>query len=131
VGRLHKLTFSPQYKHTFLLVNYPDKKRRLKLKLYDFWFSKIANPLKYFSMHCYPMGICHRDVNLKNVMYCDDGKYYLIDVNPRFSAGVAFSVISGYDMIINHIRCFVNEEIDKQIPVKQQIIIKKYDEVIF
>ena len=30
-------------------------------------------------MHCYPMGICHRDVNPKNVMYCDDGKYYLID----------------------------------------------------
>jgi serine/threonine protein kinase len=79
VGKLHKLTSSPQYRNTFLLVNYPDKKRRLKLKLYDFWFSKIANPLKYFSMHCYPMGICHRDVNLKNVMYCDDGKYYLID----------------------------------------------------
>lgn len=79
VGRLHKLTFSPQYQHTFLLVNYPDKKRQLKLKLYDFWFSKVANSLKYFSMYRYPMGICHRDVNPKNVMYCGDGKYYLID----------------------------------------------------
>lgn len=68
-------------------------------------------------------------VNMEFIL--NKGKYYLIDVNPRFSAGVAFSVISGYDMIINHIRCFLNEEIDEQIPVKQQIIIKKYEEVIF
>ena len=68
-------------------------------------------------------------VNMEFIL--SNGKYYLIDVNPRFSAGVAFSAVSGYDMIINHIRCFMNEEIDKQIPLKQQIIIKKYDEVIF
>lgn len=58
------------------------------------------------------------------------GKFYLIDINPRFSAGVAFSVVSGYDMITNHIRCFSNESIDKQVPVKEQIIIKRYEEVI-
>lgn len=40
-----------------------------------------------------------------------------------FPAGVTFFVISGCDMIINHIRCFINEEIDKNIPVKQQMII--------
>ena len=58
------------------------------------------------------------------------GKYYLIDVNPRFSAGIAFSFLSGYDMIINHICCFTNKDIEGQIPLKEQIIIKKYDEVI-
>jgi len=79
VGRLHNLTFSPQYKNTCLLVNYPDKKRQLELKLYDFWFSKIANPLKYFFLRSYPKGICHRDVNPKNVLLGDNGKYYLID----------------------------------------------------
>ena len=30
----------------------------------------------------------------------------LMDVNPRFSAGVAFSIRAGYDMVINHLRCF-------------------------
>jgi len=79
VGRLHNLTFSPQYKNTCLLVNYPDRKKQLKLKLYDFWFSKIANPLKYFLLRGYPKGICHRDVNPKNVLLGEDGKYYLID----------------------------------------------------
>lgn len=68
-------------------------------------------------------------VNMEFIL--NNGKYYLIDINPRFSAGVAFSVVSGYDMVINHIRCFCNEEVDPQIPVKNQIIIKKYEEVIY
>lgn len=67
-------------------------------------------------------------VNMEFIL--NDGKYYLIDINPRFSAGVAFSVESGYDMIINHIRCFINQEVDSQIDVEERIIIKIYDEVI-
>ena len=59
----------------------------------------------------------------------NEGKYYLIDINPRFSAGVAFSYVSGYDMALNHIRCFNGEDIDKQIAIKEQIVIKKYEEV--
>lgn len=60
----------------------------------------------------------------------NENKYYLIDINPRFSAGIAFSVVSGYNMVLNHINCFVNKDIDIQIPIKEQIIIKKYEEVI-
>ena len=58
-----------------------------------------------------------------------NGKYYLIDVNPRFSAGVAFSVISGYNMIINHVRCFSGVDIDAPINIEEKIIIKKYEEI--
>lgn len=67
-------------------------------------------------------------VNMEFIL--NNGKYYLIDINPRFSAGVAFSVESGYDMIINHIRCFSNQDIDSQIDVEEKIIIKIYEEVI-
>lgn len=35
-----------------------------------------------------------------------DGMPLLMDVNPRFSAGVAFSMQAGYDMVVNHLRCF-------------------------
>ena len=59
----------------------------------------------------------------------NNDKYYLIDINPRFSAGVAFSVISGYNMITNHVRCFSGLEIDNPIEIKERIIIKKYEEV--
>lgn len=68
-------------------------------------------------------------VNMEFIL--NDGKYYLIDINPRFSAGVAFSVESGYDMIINHIRCFCGENVDGQINVEKKIIIKIYEEVIY
>jgi len=55
--------------------------------------------------------------------------YYLIDINPRFSAGVAFSILMNYDMINNHLRCFQNKDIDKQINIVEKIIVKKYQEV--
>ena len=60
----------------------------------------------------------------------NNGKYYLIDINPRFSAGVAFSVMMGYDMINNHVRCFYGESIDWQIKIKERIMIKKYQEIM-
>lgn len=66
-------------------------------------------------------------VNMEFIL-CDD-KYYLIDINPRFSAGIAFSVMMGYNMIVNHLNVFCNKEVDDQIQLRQQIIIKKYEEV--
>ena len=57
-------------------------------------------------------------------------KYYLIDINPRFSAGVAFSVLAGYDMINNHMNCFVGGNIDEQIEFPEKVMIKKYQEVV-
>lgn len=68
-------------------------------------------------------------VNMEFIL--NNGHYYLIDVNPRFSAGVSFSVVEGYNMIINHIRCFYGENIDEQININEHIIIKKYQEVTY
>lgn len=36
----------------------------------------------------------------------------LMDVNPRFSAGVAFSLMAGYDMVLNHLRCFDGGQVE-------------------
>lgn len=63
-------------------------------------------------------------------IHADDGKYYLIDINPRFSAGVAYSKMAGYDMIINHFRALLGKPIDSQINVKQMIITKYWKEEI-
>lgn len=59
------------------------------------------------------------------------GRYYLIDINPRFSAGVAFSVVSGYDMVNSHMNCFEGKPIAGQPAIQENIIIKKYQEVIY
>ena len=59
-----------------------------------------------------------------------DGKYYLMDINPRFSAGISFSIIVGYDMVINHLNCFTGNEIQKPIIYKKMTIAKMISEVI-
>lgn len=58
----------------------------------------------------------------------NDGKYYLIDINPRFSAGVAFSNFIGYDMVLNHLKSFTGERISSPIEYKEQIVCKRYKE---
>lgn len=74
---------------------------------------------------------CKLDVNgCVNMEFIKNGgKYYLIDINPRFSAGISFSVMQGYDMVNNHVRCFTGEEIDGQIDITEHILIKKYQDV--
>lgn len=54
-----------------------------------------------------------------------NNEFYLIDVNPRFSAGVAFSVIAGYDMVNNHLRCFQEKDIEFRPKYQEMIITKK------
>lgn len=60
----------------------------------------------------------------------NNNSYYLIDINPRFSAGVAFTNVSGYNMVISHLNCFCNLDIMPICKYKQQIIIKRYKEEI-
>lgn len=68
----------------------------------------------------------HGCVNMEFIR--TDGTYYLIDVNPRFSAGVAFSVKAGYDMIRSHMDCFCGRPILPPVRIKRQIIAKRYYE---
>ncbi|MDE5714137.1 MAG: ATP-grasp domain-containing protein [Muribaculaceae bacterium] len=58
----------------------------------------------------------------------NDNGYFLIDVNPRFSAGIAFSLTMGYDMITSHINCHTGKKIQPKISIREQIIVKSYVE---
>lgn len=60
----------------------------------------------------------------------NDELFYLIDINPRFSAGIAFSQMTGYDMITNHLNCFSSRNIDPPIQIKEHILTKRYQEEI-
>lgn len=59
-----------------------------------------------------------------------DGTYYLIDINPRFSAGVAYSCMLGFDMVESHINCYTNKNITKAVDFQSAIITKVYVEQI-
>lgn len=60
----------------------------------------------------------------------EDGKRYFLECNPRFSGGVEFSVMSGYDCIMNHLRCFEGKDIETKINIKEYCISRKYEEYI-
>ncbi len=59
-----------------------------------------------------------------------NSEFYLIDINPRFSAGVAFSNLCGYNMPINHLKCYTESEIDDICEFEEAIMTKIYKEVI-
>lgn len=59
----------------------------------------------------------------------DDG-IHLIDINPRFSAGVGFSLLAGYNFIESHLNCFIGKDILPPKRYDNMILEKKMTEVI-
>ena len=76
-----------------------------------------------------------KQVNYRGILNIEfilhNEKVYLMDVNPRFSAGVAFSNIAGYDFVINAINYLEGHEVEPITPVKKGLIATKvYEEFI-
>ena len=55
-----------------------------------------------------------------------DGSLRFLECNPRFSGGVEFTCMSGYDCIRNHVRCFLGLEIDPAGPVRRGFVARSY-----
>ena len=68
-------------------------------------------------------------VNLEFI-YTENGRYFFLECNPRFSGGLKFSCMSGYDFVMNHLYCFSDREIDLQPTIKQQYIARRYQEFV-
>jgi len=67
-----------------------------------------------------------------NLEFIYDGtSFYLIDVNPRFSAGVGFSIASGFEIVKHHIDVFSGHamRVDSP-PFKRQILTKVYKDYV-
>lgn len=60
----------------------------------------------------------------------DAGEYYFLECNPRFSGGVKFSCMAGYDFIANHLKCFEQNEIEQKCEIQEMYIARKYKEFI-
>lgn len=58
----------------------------------------------------------------------EEGEYRFLECNPRFSGGVAFSCLAGYDYVKNHVKCFTKERLDEVTPVNEMLIARKYVE---
>lgn len=70
-------------------------------------------------------------VGCVNFEFIDTGKeYYLLECNPRFSGGAAFSCMAGVDIVRAHIRCFEGLEIETNNKLQEMYIARKYEEYI-
>ena len=73
-----------------------------------------------------------RKLNISGVVNMEfiknENGYYLIDINPRFSAGIAFSCKTGYDFINAHLDCFMNKDIPAPVAFAEKIEIKYFVE---
>lgn len=58
----------------------------------------------------------------------DETHYFLMDINPRFSAGIAFSNATGYDFVQNHLNVFMGKNIEKGIDYSERVLCKRYVE---
>lgn len=58
-----------------------------------------------------------------------DGRYLLMDFNPRFSAGVAFSVMAGYDMVRAHFDCFSDLPIAAAPRYEEKVYVRAVKEI--
>lgn len=56
-----------------------------------------------------------------------DDEYYLMDVNPRFSAGINFTKLAGYDIVENHFKVFENFKIDNLPKIKKGIYVSTFE----
>ena len=59
-----------------------------------------------------------------------EGTYHFVECNPRFSAGAEFTVLAGYEVVANHLRCFQGKDIEDFTYRHQLIIARKYEEYI-
>jgi carbamoyl-phosphate synthase large subunit len=60
----------------------------------------------------------------------DDGEIYLLEINPRFSGGLEFSHMAGYDVVNNHLKCFLGKPINEKGLIRKMIIARKYEEYV-
>ncbi len=54
--------------------------------------------------------------------------YYLMDVNPRFSAGVGFSKLSGIDVVKNHFRVFEKKGLESSLNFKNGLFVSTFEQ---
>lgn len=58
---------------------------------------------------------------------CSDEGLYLMDINPRFSAGVSFSKMAGYDFVKSNIDCYTSDCIDNLVNQNEgHIFVKRF-----
>ena len=58
------------------------------------------------------------------------GKWRFLECNPRFSGGLAFSAVAGYEMVRNHLNCFKGIGLEPEGEIRDQYVARRYTEFV-
>ena len=67
-----------------------------------------------------------------NMEFIEDGQgqYHMLECNPRFSGGVEFSCMAGYDCVTEHLHCFEGKPVNTRAEITEMYIARKFEEYI-
>ena len=100
IARLHLLTSSQKYEKPIPLINHHCAYFRLVISVKNF-LVKCSDYFKYFSMRNLPKGVCHKDLNLANTIYQEDGKISFIDFDRQRYVPLVVEFIIIYQKYLN------------------------------
>lgn len=70
-------------------------------------------------------------VGVVNIEFIEnEGRYYFLEINPRFSGGVGFSCMAGYDFIKASVECYSGESISPCAVNNEMILSQRYEQYI-
>lgn len=95
------------------------------LSVYVYEDKKLEKTVKHIADKLDVLGC----VNMEFIK-TDEEEYYFLECNPRFSGGVEFSHIAGYNFLKNHILAILDREIEGFVFDKAMYIARKYEEFI-
>lgn len=90
----------------------------------------------FFNQKLNDMAVCIANIleiiGCVNFEFIEDsnGNYHFLECNPRFSGGVAFSCLTGYDCVKNHLRAFNNIPIEEFSLAHNYFMTRQYTERI-
>lgn len=67
-------------------------------------------------------------VNMEFIAH--EGKYYFLEINPRFSGGIGFSGIAGYDFVAAAMRCYAGQKIAPRCRLRPMTLAQRYEQSI-
>ena len=130
IGKLHSATTSfSKYGMPHLYIKHPNVFFQMFFSFKEYFVKRIFFIFD-FRMRHFPRGICHRDIDKKNVVMCEDGSLALIDFDvhryqPFVEGLVRFYVrnsnkdpfIKGYN-VTRPLTDFEKEYLEKKLSIK-------------
>lgn len=80
--------------------------------------------------------VCHKILAELGIVGCvnmefieHNGQYYFLELNPRFSGGLGFSQMAGYDFVNAHVQAHLGEAISLKHKKKDALLVQGYKQV--